>query len=435
MNLQTPPVSRDAVVNAAAARAGNYRWVICALLFAATAINYVDRQILGVLKPTLQHELHWDEVQYAFIVTCFQGAYAIGYLGFGRLIDKIGAKLGFAGAIIVWTVAHVAHAAARTAFGFTVARIGLGLGESGNFPAGVKAVAEWFPKSERALATSIFNAGSGIGAIITPLIVPPIVLYFGWRAAFVITGSFSLIWLLVWLRTYTHPRKNRHVGAPELAFIESDPADSEAHANIPWLRLLRIKETWAFAIAKFLIDPIWWMYLFWLPGFFADRYHLDLRSFGPPVVAVYIMSDIGSVAGGWMSSQLIKLGYTINAARKLTMLVSCFAILPVVFAMYADNLWLAVAIIGVATAAHQSFSANLYTLPSDVFPRSAVGSVIGIGGTVGAIGGMLMSTYTGWVLQSLGTYTPIFVVAGVAYALALLVVHLLSPRYELANVD
>lgn len=435
MNLQTPPVSRDAVVNAAAARAGNYRWVICGLLFAATAINYVDRQILGVLKPTLQHELHWDEVQYAFIVTCFQGAYAIGYLGFGRLIDKIGAKLGFAGAIVVWTIAHVAHAAARTAFGFTVARIGLGLGESGNFPAGVKAVAEWFPKSERALATSIFNAGSGIGAIITPLIVPPIVFYFGWRAAFVITGSFSLIWLLVWLRTYTRPRENSRVGAGELAFIESDPPDSEAHANIPWLRLLRIKETWAFAIAKFLIDPIWWMYLFWLPGFFADRYHLDLKSFGPPVVAVYIMSDIGSVAGGWMSSQLIKLGYTINAARKLTMLISCFAILPIVFAMHADNLWLAVAIIGVATAAHQSFSANLYTLPSDVFPRSAVGSVIGIGGTVGAIGGMLMSTYTGWVLQSLGTYTPIFVVAAVAYAAALLVVHVLSPRYELANVD
>ena len=435
MNVQTPPVDKGAVIAAASARAGSYRWVICGLLFAATAINYIDRQILGVLKPTLQGELHWDEEQYAFIVTCFQGAYAIGYLGFGRLIDKIGARLGFAGAIVIWTIAHIAHAAARTAFGFTVARIGLGLGESGNFPAGVKAVAEWFPKSERALATSIFNAGSGIGAIITPLIVPPIVMYFGWRAAFVITGTFSLVWLLVWLRTYTHPRKNKNVGAAELAFIESDPPDSEAHSNIPWLRLLRVKETWAFAIAKFLIDPIWWMYLFWLPGFFATRYHLDLKSFGPPVVAVYIMSDIGSVAGGWMSSQLIKMGFSINAARKLTMLVSCFAILPIVFAMYADNLWLAVGIIGIATAAHQSFSANLYTLPSDVFPRSAVGSVIGIGGTVGAIGGMLMSTYTGYVLQTLGTYTPIFIVAAVAYALALLVVHTLSPRYALAHVD
>lgn len=435
MNVQNPPVSKDAVVSAAAARAGNYRWVICGLLFAATAINYVDRQILGVLKPTLQHDLHWDEEQYAAIVTWFQAAYAVGYLGFGALIDRIGARLGFAGAIVIWTIAHVAHAAARTAFGFTVVRVGLGLGESGNFPAGVKAVAEWFPKSERALATSIFNAGSGIGAIITPLIVPWIVLAFGWRAAFVITGTFSLVWLVVWLRTYTQPRQSKHVGAAELAFIESDPPDSEAHQSIPWLRLLRVRETWAYAIAKFLIDPIWWMYLFWLPGFFATRYHLDLKSFGPPVVAVYIMSDIGSVAGGWMSSQLMKMGFSINASRKLTMLVSCFAILPIVFAMYADNLWLAVGIIGIATAAHQSFSANLYTLPSDVFPRSAVASVIGIGGTVGAIGGMLMSQYTGWVLQSLGTYTPIFVVAAGAYAMALLVVHLLSPRYALANVD
>ncbi|HEY0299815.1 MAG TPA: MFS transporter, partial [Rhizomicrobium sp.] len=425
MSGQMPPVAKDEVITAAAARAGSYRWIICALLLAATAINYIDRQMLGVLKPVLQHELGWNEIQYADIVFWFQTAYAIGYLGFGRLIDRIGARLGFSLAIVVWTIAHVAHAAAHTAFGFTVARVGLGLGESGNFPAGVKAVAEWFPKSERALATSIFNAGSGIGAILTPLIVPWIVIAFGWRAAFVITGAFSLVWLVFWLRTYSHPRQSRHVGAAELALIESDPPDLEAHANIPWLRLLRVKETWAFAIAKFLIDPIWWMYLFWLPGFFADRYHLDLKSFGPPLVAVYIMSDIGSVAGGWMSSQLIKSGFTINAARKLTMLVSCFAILPVMFAMYADNLWLAVSIIGLATAAHQSFSANLYTLPSDVFPRSAVASVIGIGGTVGAIGGMLMSKYTGWVLQSLGTYTPIFIVAGAAYTLALLAVHLL----------
>ncbi|HXC55404.1 MAG TPA: MFS transporter [Rhizomicrobium sp.] len=435
MNVQTPPVSKDEVVAAAARRAGSYRWMICGLLFAATAINYVDRQILGVLKPTLQHDLGWNELQYADIVFWFQAAYAVGYLGFGRLIDKIGARLGFAGAIVIWTVAHIAHAAVRTVFGFTMVRVGLGVGESGNFPAGIKAVAEWFPKSERALATSIFNAGSGIGAIITPLIVPYIVIAFGWRAAFVITGSFSLIWLVVWLRTYTSPRDSKHVTPGELAFIESDPPDAEAHAHIPWLRLLRVRETWAYAIAKFLIDPIWWMYLFWLPGFFADRYHLDLKSFGPPVVAVYIMSDIGSVAGGWLSSQLIKMGFSINAARKLTMLVSCFAILPIVFAMRADNLWLAVGILGVATAAHQSFSANLYTLPSDVFPRAAVASVIGIGGTVGAIGGMLMAKYTGWVLQSLGTYTPIFVVAAAAYALALLVVHILSPRYALANVD
>ena len=271
MNVQNPPVDAGKVVAAASARAGNYRWVICALLFAATAINYVDRQILGVLKPTLQHELGWNELQYADIVFYFQAAYAVGYLGFGWIIDKIGARLGFAAAIIVWTIAHIAHAAVKTVTGFTWVRVGLGLGESGNFPAGVKAVAEWFPKSERALATSIFNAGSGIGAIITPLIVPIIVAFSSWRMAFVITGSFSLIWLAFWLFMYTRPRENRNVNAGELAFIESDPPDAEEHKNIPWTRLLRIKETWAFAIGKFLIDPIWWMYLFWLPGFFADR--------------------------------------------------------------------------------------------------------------------------------------------------------------------
>jgi len=435
MNVQTPPVDKGAVIAAASARAGNYRWVICALLFAATAINYIDRQMLGLLKPNFQQEFGWSETQFADIVFWFQAAYAVGYLGFGWVIDKIGAKLGFAVAIVVWTIAHVAHAAVRTVTGFTVVRIGLGLGESGNFPAGVKAVAEWFPKSERALATSIFNAGSGIGAIIAPLIVPLLVIYADWHWAFVVTGVFSVIWLAAWWFLYTRPRENKNVKPGEIAFIESDPPDTEAHKNIPWTRLLTVKETWAFALGKFLIDPIWWMYLFWLPGFFADRYHLDLKTFGPPVVAVYIMSDIGSVAGGWLSSQLIKMNFSINAARKITMLVAALAVTPIAFAMYADNLWLAVAIIGLATAAHQAFSANLYTLPSDVFPRAAVASVIGIGGTVGAVGGMLMSKYTGYVLDQLHTYTPIFVVGASAYLLALLVVHLLSPRYELAKVD
>lgn len=438
MNVQTPPVDKGAAIAAASSRAGSYRWMICALLFAATAINYVDRQMLGVLKPGangLQHEFGWTEMQYADIVFWFQAAYAVGYIGFGRIIDRIGAKLGFSVAIVIWTIAHIAHAAVRTLSGFTLVRVGLGLGESGNFPAGVKAVAEWFPKSERALANSIFNAGSGIGAIITPLIIPPIVLYFGWRMAFVLTGVFSLVWLWFWVTSYRHPREHKKVSKGELAFIESDPPDSEEHKNIPWGRLFRVRETWAFALGKFLIDPIWWMYLFWLPSFFSERYHLDLKSFGPPLVAVYIISDIGSVAGGWMSSQLIKAGFSINAARKLTMLVAALAVTPIAFAMYADNLWLAVGIVGLATAAHQAFSANLYTLPSDVFPRAAVASVIGIGGTLGAIGGMLMSKYIGWVLDTLGTYTPIFIVGATAYLLALAVIHLLSPRYELAKVD
>lgn len=433
--MDKPEAARpNEAINTATRPAGSYRWVICGLLFAAASINYVDRQILGVLKPTLQHDLGWNEIDYANIVFWFSAAYAIGYLGFGRLIDRVGARFGFAIAVIMWTIAHVAHAAVTSVTGFALARAGLGLGESGNFPAGMKAVAEWFPKRERALATSIFNSGTGIGAIITPLIVPPITLWFGWRAAFFVTGSFSLVWLAVWLVIYRPPRDNKRVTPSELAYIESDPPHAEEHVTISWRRLVGVKETWAYAIGKFLIDPIWWMYLFWLPGFFADRYQLDLSSFGPPVIAVFIASDIGGILGGWSSSRLLQRGFSLNAARKLTMLISCFAVLPIVFAMYADNMWLAVGILGVATAAHQSFSANLYTLPSDVFPRGAVGSVIGIGGTIGALGSMAMAQYTGYVLQTLGTYTPIFIVAALAYPLALLVVHVCSPNYAPANV-
>jgi ACS family hexuronate transporter-like MFS transporter len=304
----------------------------------------------------------------------------------------------------------------------------LGIGEGGAFPAGIKAVAEWFPKKERALATGLFNAGTNIGAIVTPLVVPAIALAWGWRAAFIVTGVGGLIWLPIWLLIYKRPRETKRLSAAELAHIEQDPPD--AAPKIGWAPVLRKRETWAFAAGKFLIDPIWWMYLFWLPDFLSKRHGLDLKSFGPPLVVIYLMSDVGSVAGGWLSSRLIHRGWTINRARKATMLICAVLVLPVVFAAQASNLWLAVAIIGLATAAHQGFSANLYTLPSDVFPRSAVGSVIGIGGMVGAIGGMVFSKYIGQVLEHIGTYTPIFAVAGSAYLLALLAVHLLTPKLE-----
>jgi len=405
-----------------------YRWVICALLFAATAINYVDRQIIGVLKPTLQLEFGWTEVSYGDVIFWFQAAYALGYLGFGRLIDKIGARLGYAAVVVLWTAAHIAHAFAGSLGGFIAVRFALGLGESGNFPAGLKAIAEWFPKSERALATGIFTAGSNVGAILTPLIVPAITLALGWRAAFVVTGSFSLVWLILWLKAYRQPGAHPRVSREELAFINGDPAANDA--KIPWRQLLRVRETWAYAGARFLIDPIWWMFLFWLPDFFGKRYGLDLKNFGPPLVVVYTVSDIGSVAGGWMSSKLLRLGFSLNSARKLTMLLASVLVLPVMFAMNADNLWLAVAIIGVATAGHQAFSVNLYTFPSDVFPKQAVASVVGIGGTAGAVGGMLMSKYAGWVLDAAGSYTPIFIVAGAAYWLALAALQLLSPRMD-----
>jgi MFS transporter, ACS family, hexuronate transporter len=423
----------EAAITRAAVRAGHYRWLICAMLFAATAINYVDRQIIGVLKPVLQSDFAWTEMDYADIVFWFQAAYAIGYLFFGRLIDKIGARLGYGLAIIVWTGAHMAHAAVSSLFGFQLVRFALGLGESGNFPAALKAVAEWFPKSERALATGILNAGSNIGAIITPVLVPAITLAWGWRAAFLITGLFSIVWLIVWLLLYRDPGKHARVGAAELAYIRQDPQE-QAEAPIKWRRLLPLRATWAFAIPKFLIDPIWWMFLFWLPDFFAKRHALDLKSFGPPLVVVYLLSDFGSVAGGWLSSSLLARGLPLHAARKYAMLICALAVTPIIFAMYVDNLWLAVAIVGLAAAAHQGFSCNLLTMPSDLFPRSAVASVVGIGGTAGAVGGMLMAKYAGWVLDSIGSYTPLFIVAGTVYLLALGVLHLLSPRYAPALI-
>jgi ACS family hexuronate transporter-like MFS transporter len=414
------------VADAAASRMGRYRWVICGLLFAATAINYVDRQMLGVLKETLHAEVGWTEIGYSNVVFWFQTAYAIGYLGFGKLVDRIGARFGYAIAFVIWTIAHMAHGGVHSVTQFAMVRFGLGLGESGNFPAGVKAVTEWFPAKERAFAIGIFNAGANVGAIITPLVVPALTLAYGWRMAFVITGAASLIWLVAWLAIYRRPEESTKISAAELAYVQSDPVDPVE--PIRWSVVVRRKETWAYAFGKFFIDPIWWMYIFWLPDFLGKTYHLDLKTFGPPLVAVYVLSDVGSVLGGWASSRMIHRGRTVNFARKSTMFVCAVCVTPIFFAQYVDNLWLAVLIIGLAAAAHQAFSANVYTLPSDLFPRSAVGSVIGIGGTVGAIGGMIFSLYIGQILARIGSYTPIFIVAGCSYFIALAAIHLLSPK-------
>lgn len=424
--------SEAAVAPGVTVKVGRYRWVIVALLFAATAINYVDRQMIGVLKPTLSADLGWTETDFANVIFFFQLAYAIGYLGFGRIVDVIGARFGYAIAFVIWTVAHMAHGGVYSVTQFAMARFGLGIGEAGNFPAGIKAVTEWFPQKERALAIGIFNAGANIGAIITPLVVPVLTLAYGWRMAFVITGAVSLIWLVAWLLVYRRPAEQPRVSADELAYIQQDPADPVV--PIPWRKLLGLRETWAYALGKFFIDPIWWFFLFWLPGFLGTRYGLDLKSFGPPLVVIYLLSDVGSVAGGWASSRMIRAGRSVNFARKMTMLLCAFAVVPIFWSQDIDSLWLNVAVIGIATAAHQAFSANLYTLPSDLFPRGAVGSVIGIGGTVGAVGGMLMAKYAGFVLDGIGSYTPLFAVAGSAYFLALLAVHLLSPRLAPARV-
>jgi MFS transporter, ACS family, hexuronate transporter len=425
-----PPGPR---AEAAVERVGRFRWVICALLFAATALNYVDRQIIGILQPTLAHQFHWSEIDYGNIVFWFEVAYAAGYLIFGRLIDRIGARAGYALAVGIWTVAHVAHAWASSLTDFMVARFAIGLGEGGNFPAALKAVAEWFPKRERAFATGILNAGTNVGAIVAPLIVPAITLTIGWRAAFLITGGFTVVWLVIWLAVYRPPQRHHRVAAAELGHIESDPPDPMV--SIPWGRLLRLRETWAYALGRLLIDPVWWMWLFWLPDFLVKRHHLDLRTFGPPIVAVFVISDIGSVAGGWTSSRLLRAGFSLNAARKCTMLLCAVLVLPIFRVASVDSLWGAVAIVGLAAAAHQGFSCNLFTFPSDVFPRRAVASLIGIGGTAGAVGGMLLAKYAGWMLERLGTFKPLFAYAGCAYLLALLVVHLLSPRLAPARLE
>jgi ACS family hexuronate transporter-like MFS transporter len=427
-------VEREAqtAVDRAVVNAGRVRWIVVLLLFAATVINYVDRQMIGLLKPTLQAEFRWDETTYADIVFYFQLAYAIGYLVFGHIVDRIGARTGFAISFIIWTVAHMLHAAARSVASFAAVRFMLGIGESGSFPSALKAVTEWFPKKERAFATGLFNAGSNVGAIVTPFIVAALTVSYGWRGAFVITGLVSSLWLVAWLALYRRPRDSKRVSKAELAYIESDQADPAA--KVPWLRVLRAKEAWAFAIGKFLTDPVWWMFLFWLPDFLHKRHGLDLKTFGPSVAAVYIVSDLGSIGGGWLSSHLIHRGWSVNAARKTTMLICALAVTPIFLAQYVSSLWLAVAIISLAAAAHQAWSANLFTLASDMFPRKAVGSVYGIGGTAGAVGGMLFSLFIGQVLEKSGAYTLIFLVSGSLYLIALLIIQLLSPRLDQAAV-
>ncbi|HXC54197.1 MAG TPA: MFS transporter [Rhizomicrobium sp.] len=412
---------------------GGTRWIVCALLFAAIALSYIDRQVLSVLKPTLQHDYAWSETGYGNVVFWFQAAYGVGYIAFGRIVDKIGARLGYALAVTLWTIGHMAHALVTTTLGFAIVRIPLALGESGAFPASLAAVADWFPTRERTLAIGLFNAGSNIGAILAPLIVPIVTLAFGWRMAFVLTGLLTVIWLVVWLWFYRRPREHKGVSARELAHIESDRL--AAHATIPWRRLLRRRQTWAYIAGRFLIDPIWWTFLFWLPDFFGKRYGLDLKSYGPPLVAIYVLADVGSILGGWGSSTLLGRGFSINVARKTAMLICALAVVPVAFAVQAANLWLAVGLIGIACAGHQGFSANLYALPSDLFPRWAAGSVVGLGGAAGAMGGMLMAKYAGWVLQTLGSYTPIFIVAACAYLVALGTVHLLVPDYAPAEAE
>ena len=402
-------------------RPSSYRWTICALLFVATTINYVDRQVLGILAPTLQRELHWTEADYGDIVSWFSFAYAFGFLVAGRVIDWIGVRRGLAAAVVAWSVAAIAHAFARTAAGFSIARAMLGVSESAIFPGSIKAIAEWFPQKERALATGIFNAGTNTGAILTPLLVPWIALTWGWQSAFVVTGALGFLWLLLWIPLYRNP-----------------PASdtSVAGERVPWLSLFGHRQTWAFIVGKLMADPIWWFYLYWLPKFLDAKYGVKLAQVAAPIIVVYLIADVGSVGGGWISSALIKRGWSVNRARKATMFAMALLIVPTALVSRAPSMWAAVLIVGVAAAAHQAWSANVYTLASDMFPNFAVGSVVGIGAFAGAMGGVVFQRITGRILQANGSdYAPIFVVCGLAYVTAWVIIHLLAPRLEPARLE
>ena len=448
--LHPPPPRPDAAVTAplhSATRVGWYRWVICLLLFLAATINYIDRQVIGLLKPTLQAQFGWSEIDYADIVFSFQLAYAIGLLLAGRFIDRVGTKIGFTIAVLVWSIAAMAHAEAPAfgpaaavvlgAFGlayapsvagFIAARFALGIGEAGNFPAAIKTVAEWFPLKERAFATGLFNSGTNIGAVMAPLMVPWITVNFGWYWAFVATGAIGFLWIALWLPLFGAPESHPRVGAAELAHIQSDP--TPPIKRVPLGAILPHRQTWAFAIGKFMTDPIWWLYLFWVPDFLNRNHGLNLLAVGPPLVAIYLIADVGSIGGGWLSSMLLKRGWTVNAARKTAMLVSACAVIPIVFASVASSLWVAVLLVALAAAAHQGWSANIFTLASDMFPREAVGTVVGFGGMAGAVGGMLIAKLTGYLLETTGSYVPVFIIAGSTYLTALLIIHLLAPRLE-----
>jgi ACS family hexuronate transporter-like MFS transporter len=426
-----PPVM--VIVHAPAAGIGRVRWTVCGLLFAASTINYIDRQVLGILAPDLQRLFGWNEAQYGYIVTAFQAAYAIGFAFAGRLMDRLGTKRGYTIAVGVWSLAAMAHGLATSALAFGAARFALGLGESGNFPAAIKTTAEWFPKRERAFATGIFNSGTNIGALIAPLTVPWIALHLGWRWAFVFTGAIGFLWIVVWQRTYAPPSEHPRVSPQELEHICSD---HEPPARpVAWGALLKYRQAWAVMAGKFMTDPIWWFYLFWLPKFLHDTYGLTLSTVGLPLVSIYLISDVGSIAGGWISSTLIARGWSVNAGRKTAMLICALAVTPIAAASKATSLWQSVALIGLAASAHQGWSANMFTLASDMFPRGAVGSMVGLAGMSGAIGGMLIATAVGLLLQYTGSYMSVFVMAASSYLIALAMIHALAPGLEPAITD
>src|SRR5688572_13196036 len=423
---------------------GSYRWTICALVFFATTVNYIDRQVISLLKSDLTTEFNWNDGDYANIEIAFKIAYALGMLISGRVIDKVGTKIGYFLATLLWSIAAVGHGLVSSTFGFIVARSALGVTESANFPAAIKTVAEWFPKKERALATGIFNSGTNIGAVVAPLTVPYIMVAWGWKWAFIITGSIGFIWVVLWLMYYETPAKHKKLLKPEFDYIHADADDKadelKKDEKVSWIRLLGFKQTWAFVMGKFLTDPIWWFYLFWLPDFLESQYGIKGTQMALPVATVYILTTFGSVGGGWLPMYLIKNNWPAFKARKTSMLIYAFMVIPIVFAQILGemNMWLAVLVIGLAASAHQAWSANIFTTVSDMFPKKAVGSVTGIGGMFGSLGGIMLSVLVQKSLfvhyRAIGdietAYYIMFIICGSAYLLAWLTLHLLAPRFE-----
>ena len=414
---------------------GQYRWNIVALLFFATTINYLDRQVISLLKPILEKEFHWTESDYSNIVIFFQAMYALGLIFVGRFIDKVGTKLGYSISVLFWSVAAMAHAFAKSTFGFGMARAALGLGEAGNYPAAVKTVAEWFPKKERAFATGLFNSGSTIGAIVAPASVPFIAIQYGWQWAFIITGALGFIWLFFWWRIYEEPSRHKKLSSSELNYINSDD-ETLSKENIPWLSLLKVKATWGFAIGKFLTDSVWYFYLFWLPSYLTNQ-GLTMSKISLPIIIVYTLASLGSIGGGWLSSKFIKMGLSINKSRKITMLFFALMAFQVIWINYSDDLWLSIFVISLAAAAHTGWSANIFTMVSDQFPKSAISTVVGIGSMAGAVGGILFAKGTGLLLDHFKAisnlqagYNILFTVCSLAYLISLLIIHVLSPKSE-----
>jgi ACS family hexuronate transporter-like MFS transporter len=388
----------------------------------------MDRTVLGLLAPLLQTTIGWNEAQYGYIVTAFQVSYALGLLVMGPLVDRVGSRIGYAISIAIWSLSAMAHSLARSVATFAMARFGLGFGEAGNFPSALKTVAEWFPKRERALATGIFNSGTNVGATFAPLLVPWIALHLGWQYAFLMTGFLSAVWIVCWLKIYRRPDQDTKLSAAELAYIKSDPVDTVT--KIPWARLLRHRQTWAFILGKFFTDPVWWFFLFWLPKYLSSVHHVTLSGLALPLIVIYNVATIGSIFGGWLPERFMKAGWTINRARKTAMLLCAFAVVPVISAVGLNSLWGSVLIISLAVAAHQGWSCNLLTLPSDMFPSSAVASVVSLGTLAGALSGAVIATVAGLLLKTSGSYLPLFIFAGSTYLCTWCLISLLTPRLQ-----